>query len=337
MGKYELSNKDFDQIKTVIKIAESIEDIYKKLYVNEINNKEIDINKLVLACSLEKNKYEEFNLTMDRIIAWYDYLLCKLPKNFVNNYEELMTLNYDNRVIIRVISNVVDIMYYNKVREYVSEIKEKIENIGYKLNKYGENFIRIYLCNEDMLNDALNIDILKSYLYFLQNCIEDPKYEDIKDYLIAAKYNMSFTKKEIEKSLISTNFQISKDLYLNAKFVSDLLNFDDNYYNRHKNLYGQGIAFNNALNLLDITDKKFNDKEGKVCAILRKCMINAAFLLMSDKNIENLNYNISMHVKNYNMYYMNSKNSKYILSEVFDEARKNRDIPKVISLVKNNK
>ena len=333
MDNYILGKRDFDQIETVIKLSEAIEEVYAVLYQSEINNKEFNINSLLLALNLEKSKYKEFNLNLSKCVAWCNYLLEeKLCQNYIDIYKNLMELDYKDRVIMRVIKIVADIMYENKVKQATNSVKMQLEEKGYYID---DEIIKRYLCNDNMLEDAMLMDVLRAYLYFLQNCIEDEKYSDIKDYLISAKYNMSFLLHDIENLLVANDFKIPKDLYLNSKFVSDLLNFDDDHYNSHKNSYGKDLAFDNALDLLEITDREFNDKEGKICAVLRKCMINASLLLISDKDIENLNYYILTHIENHNMYYMNRKNSKYILSEVFDEARKNRDIPKVISLVKN--
>jgi len=341
MEVYRLEKKDFEQINNLIKTTSSIDNLYKKIYALEIDGKKDseDYKKLLdylnIAIEVETKLYNEYNLNSSKCIAWAEYLLSdRLPDGFENDMESIMKQDYSNRIIRRILSVLVHkiVSNHKNVKEMLpTEIMELMKQLGMP---NPDKIVSQAVYSSIEIQKAFEKDILNSYLAFLQEFLQKEEYRNFRSQLINSKYNIAFINKEIENSMISNNFDIPDTLYVNSRFVADLLQMDLDLYKLLKNSYGVKTSTQQISEIIEIGDLDYSDPIKATTSILRQCLMRAAFLLMSDEVISDVNYEFHEFVedKKYLDRHPNDRISEQLIINCFRSIKKDKNKPNVLSL-----
>jgi len=292
MDYYRLEKKDYEQIRNITNLTLTIDKLYKKLYDLEIiDKKDTDDYKRILEhlnilIEKENKLYKECNLNSEKCISWVGYLL-KDKSLFAlkNDLESIVTQDYNDRVIRRILSVLTKIM--EKDHDFVKKmIPSDLINTAKELNIPNiDKMLSFSISNSVEIQKAYEKDLYSTYLLFLNDSIKKENNEKIRNNLINSKYNFSFIDKEIEEDMISNNFEVSDDLYLTSRLTADLFCMNLNLYNSLKDSFNSKISMKQIIELLKISDVEYNDFSKKTTSIVRKSLLKASFLMMSDNKV----------------------------------------------------
>lgn len=311
MQKYIFEISDFKQMESLIKTASSIDSLYQKMYELEIHGKKDTeeykklFDYLIIALEVENKIYKDSKLDYKKGFAWFDYLIDnKLPFDYVSDLESIMRQDYNHRIIRRIL-----------------------------------NSLLYQITLESDVQKALEKDVINAYLVFLQESIDKQNYHNLKKNLIKSKYNTAFIKKEIETEMILSNFTISNTLYISSRFIADLMNMDLEFYNMSKNLYGGKISMFQISELMEMQDESYNDPVKSTTSTLRQCLMRAAFLLMSDEIISEVNdeFHEIIESNEYLCRNPHDKISEQLVINCFKSIKKDQKKPKVLAIEYNAK
>lgn len=341
MERYRLNKQDFELIDRLVKTTNSIETLYKKMYDLEISGKK-DSNEykklldyLKMTIEVEDKIYQDANLDYLRCIGLADYIIeDRLPDGFTNDVESIMSQNYDNRVLRRILS----ILFHKVISDY-NGIKEMLPN------ELVDLMIQLGMPNPDKivsqaiyssieLQKAFEKDTFSGFLTFLQEFINKKDYANFKEQLISSKYNTSFINKAIESDMISSSFDIPETFYVNSRFVADLTNTDLDLYKLLKNSYGVKESTKQISEVIEMGDMDYSDPKKATSSILRQCLMRASFLLMSDEVISDVNYEFHEFVESekYLNRHSHDRISEQLIINCFKSIKRDRSKPSVLSL-----
>ncbi len=340
---YELTISDFEEIESLVKTISSIDNLYNRLYDLEVNNqKETEeyqrlLKELISEVNNEEKQYNEYNLDFDKCTAWLNYLSgSELSNISMTDFESIVNQNYSDRIIRRITKVLIKkiISDYQKIKEM---LPEEITSIINELDFPNKDEIisqSIYSSTEVQL--TIEIDILMAYLTFLEDYLN--KNEPYRLDLISSKYNAAFINKDIEKTMISNNFNIPSELYINSKFVADLTKMNPLAYDLTIGHHATKVATNQIVQIIEINDTDYKIPKRAVTSILRQCMMRAAFLFMDNESISGVN-SIFHEVIESEIYLSKCPNNTITESAVincFKSIKRDRNKLRILSFGKRN-
>ena len=296
MKYFNIETNDLKKIESLLKNNTNIDKLYEKLYTLEIEGKKeskeyqkhLEYLSIFLEC--EEKKYKETDLTIQKALSWI-YLLNKKS---------------DNKIVTRIIYNLFSRIAINYNELEVLSLEE-LQHIAKALSitASGTNKETISKCI--VLKDNIEKNIYYTFLNFLESYIESTTNGELKEKLIAGKYNTLFTNPKIEKIAFSNKFDISSIPHLIEDIHTKLPVLNNHLYKSVKDLISYTIANGEIKELLQISDANYNDILKTTTSIYRQCMLRAAFQIMSDEKISDLNFEFHEYVES-NNYISNHQN-----------------------------
>ena len=340
MLEFNIERNDLEQIESLLRITTNIDKLYTKLCKLEIENKKDtdeytkNIHYLSILIEEETKLYNKLNLTFNKTVSWINFLLNIKQINGINLRETLLTQNYDNHIIIRILNNLtLNISKdYNKLINLSNENLEIVMKlIGIKISISSPKDI---ICKCIISKIAIENDIHYAYLSFLQEEIHNPKQTSLRDKLITNKYNTAFINRDIESYTLTNNFNIKTNNFIISNIVPELLEINQLTYKNIQDLIGCTISSNEIYELLEISDLDYCDITKVTTSVLRQCMINSAFLFMSGEKISDINYEFHEYTddKEYLEIHPNSNISYNLIINSFNSIKENRAKTKILSL-----
>lgn len=341
MEKYKLTNEDYKWLERIIQTTISIETLYKKLFNLEITvQKDSEEYKKVMdylsiAIDVEDKAYEDADLSYYKCIALADYIINdRISEKFLNDTESIMQQDYNNRVLRRILNNLVHriLSDYDSIREMLpNELVELVKQLGMP---NPDELVSKAIYSDIELQKAFEKDTFNGFLTFLQEFIDKKEYNFFKEHLIRTKYNTAFINKNIEIDMRSNKFEIPETFYENARFVADLIQIDLDLFYILKNSYGANESTKQISEIIEMSDLDYGDTTKATTSILRQCLMRASFLLMSDEVISDVNYEFHEFVENkkYLDRHKNDHISEQLVINCFRGIKKDRNKPSVLSL-----
>lgn len=306
-----LNKEEEKEIKILINSVKNIDLLYKKIYTLEIKNKK-DSNEykemveyLKLAKDIEDDIYRRNSFDIIKSIKWLKYL--SKEKKLKSDIDYLAFQDYKNRIIKRIFDTIIFNMKYNNSLKFAKAVQ------------------------------AIEIDFYNSFLSILNDFIEKEEYSFLHQKLIELKYNVVFINKEYEQDFIDKNFDVSKDLYIISKIVSEINKIEYENIIDMKNVFGKKLFLKQMLELLEISDMDYNNTNKYFESIVRQILIKTAFLQMNDDELEKCNNNFHNYIesKEYIDKHPYDKISENIIINSFKKINKEKTRMKVISLKKS--
>ena len=344
MELFMLSPRDLNLYYAMEEIAKCINQYYQVLIDLEYRGLTDSLEYLKTLESLEESIKKENSLySTSKVSAKLCKALIafamqmKIPKNFSNNIEAIVTLDENlltnRRVLTKLqlrLMNDTDEMIHmmpNGIREVMSSLGE--ENIDDVLKNSIPSSVRIHT--------ALENDMLTLFLVYLNESIGVKTFELFKKQLIKTKYMTSFIEPEVETSLVAKKFKIEEETWINSKIIADFNRVPDDVYNAFRNIFGIGIANEQLENMLKVGDSSYCDYNKNLEVMLRGALLRAALFIVSKDTAENIQDNFNEHTSSveYEAVGYSRKISEAIAKEAFSKLPKDKEKHKVISLKPN--
>ena len=341
MEKYKLMKQDYEWLQKLIQTSTSIETLYKKMFDLEISGKKDtdDYKKMLeylsISIDVEDELYNNGNLSYSKCMALVEYILNdRVPDGFLNDIESIMTQDYNNRVLRRILNVLVNkiISDYDSIQRMLpSEITDLMEQLGMP---NPEQVVSQAIYSSIELQKAFEKDTLNGFLAILQEFTCKESYRTFREDLIRTKYNTSFINKNIETDMRSNSFEIPETFYTNSRFVADLTQTNLELYKLLKDVYGTKESTNQISKVIEMGDMDYSDPKKATSSILRQCLMRSAFLLMSDEVISDVNYEFHEFVEDekYLNRHPNDRISEQIVINCFKAIKRDRNKPSVLSL-----
>lgn len=322
MIKLNLDTNDFKKIESLLKKVTNIDKIYEKLYTLEIEGKkdteeyEKHLEYLLIFLECEEKIYKEANLSITKALSWIYFLNEKS----------------DNKIVVRIIYNLFSLITanYNKLASLSHEELQYIAK-ALSINASGTNKDTIAKCI--VLKDNIEKNLYYTFLNFLESNIESTTNIELKNNLIAGKYNTLFTNPKIEKLVLSNKFDISPIPHVIEDAYTILSPLNNDLYRCVKDLISHTIATGEISELLKMNDTDYNDIQKTTTSTYRECMLRAAFQIMSDEKISDLNFNFHEYIesKNYQNDHPNDHISYNLIIHHFNEIKTDKIKRKTLS------
>jgi len=340
MRNFSINKEDLEYIERLLKINTNINKIYSKLCTLEIEGKKSteeytkQLEYLSIFIEEEEKLYNKPNITTTRLLSWAKFIFEQKRLNSFDIKENLMNQNYDNKILTRVINTILSKITKN-YNNLVNLSNKELINI---MTMFGMNITK-KLSNDDIskriiIKNNIENDIYRAFLSLLQEQMETPNQKLFKNNLITAKYNTIFINRNIESHLLTNNFTININTYINSDIVSDLLQIEKELNTLSKNILGVTIANQEIYELLEISDIDYNDITKVTTSILRQCMLNASLLFISDDMIEEIKNIINEFIQDieYENIHPNNTISNILINNCFNTIKKNKEKMKTLSL-----
>ena len=175
------------------------------------------------------------------------------------------------------------------------------------------------------------------FLSLIEDFINQPSLNNLRELLIRAKYKTSFIIPDIEGSLIDSTFNISPTVWINSRIVADAYRLEDEIYRTLKNLFGIEIANEQLNRLLEITDYDYSNKDKNTEAIFRQSFLRAVLSLIGSDVVENIEDDFKKHTSSveYTLKINPSRISESLVNEAFKQINHDKTKQVVLSLKPN--
>ena len=292
----ELNNFTKEELNIIEKLLTSatiIKNTYDKLYNLEITNKKETndynqiLNELNEQIKNETNLYKQLNSPTEKNFKIIE-LLTQSP-NFKKTNDIHSIINQDESDIInrRIINNIIYNLIINRNYYNINsnnEISNLLKNLG--INNDNEQIIK-EINNLSQIEITINEDIYMIFLSILQETSEQPKYSS--NELKKTIYKTCYINKNIENIILKQKFNISKQIYTSSKLFNDILTTNNKTFKIITNLIVKSQINTHIIELLKITDNKYNNHIEKNKAIINQCYIRSLLTFLTDDDIYKLN------------------------------------------------
>lgn len=345
MAMFVLNQSDMNKYADMLELAGLINEIYGKLYELECKEKKDSteyanlINTLKQLISSESKLYSEKELPSDLCKAYIALTLqVKTPRVFPGNLESISSLNDESICARRMLSKLQKRLINDDgamIQMMPNDLLEMLNSLGVddanKLLKQG------VLCSTKV-QQALEKDTYALFLTLIEDFINQPSLNNLKQTLMRAKYKTAFIIPDIEGSLIDSRFSISPTVWINSRIVADAYRLGDEIYRTLKNLFGIEIANEQLNRLLEITDYDYSNPDRNVEAIFRQSFLRAVLSLIGTDVVENIEDDFKKHTSSveYTSKITPSRISESLVNEAFKQINHDKSKQIVLSLKPNS-
>ncbi len=326
-----LNGDILENINTLLAITSSINETYVKLKQLEIVGQKDSteykstIESLKSSLDLEKSIYDRFPKDLDvlsqiehKINGNKDYWL---KFNLQENINAI--LNYENLIKLRIQLNLFSRMLAIKDADFVINVNDE----SVLENQTPRNIL--------IINTSVIKDFLNTTLVILNDYLNNPEYELIKDQLLNFKYNLSFVYEEIENDLLENNFNISNELYWEANAISDYYQLDRLKLNAIQKGTVYSIFRDKIRNIINIDNTLKSDKPKMFTYIISEIFTRVSLLFIGEETVnyfKTLELQLAEGVSHDEMAIEKLKKAQNRVNGIFDMYEKDRELLNVISL-----
>jgi hypothetical protein len=319
------SSKNDEELNNVLSITKSINKLYKELFQLEMENKkdtkeyEQKLHYLSLARDIEDKKYKQLNFNEKKKEQWGCYITkyC-IDENFLTNYESVIVQNHDSKEYRRILCHLTNrFLYYDESLN--TGIIDKLKLKNFSMNQI--NNIVSYL------NESLEIDYIRGYLYYLNSLNHKKEYQSLYKYFIRSKYYLSFVNSNIEREMINNKFELSSDWYLGSKLYADLVNIDNDDFQDYINNYSFNVILNSLYSILVFKDSEYSDGFLGSSALIMNSFIKTGLKIIDKECFDKLktHYQLLINNKEFLKEHFNDHISKHMVDESFENFDKYDD------------
>lgn len=188
----------------------------------------------------------------------------------------------------------------NKLTEvYGIHFSQRLSNY---LSNYNSISVNVYDTEKiRQLDEILRLDILmmycsrniiKIYLSFLQEQIDNVSDKELRNRLNLFKYGNSFVNHDVESQLMDSRFEVSRNNSIDLYEVANLLEMSSDICDDMLLSYCIDMIKMSIKRLASISDLEYNDVESEALSINYQCMLKASLSLLSDKDYSMLEEDI---------------------------------------------
>lgn len=328
--KYELKKSDYEEVERLLKVVNSIDILYDKLYKLEISNKkytkeyEKTIKYLNDTLELETYMYNQILLSIDKTNAIIDYLCNdRMGEGFDESIDNLlMQRKYDKKI-----SRVIVFLKKQTLKDDNEVRKLFREKDFYNNSTQFQRKTTIKEAKKEMkMFEILERETVIKFLRILEEFIKDESYSSLKEQLLKAKYDVSFVYKTIEPEIIFNKFNIYKLLIFDTKLAIDSLNIKEREYRAFRYKYGSSVMYSEQEELLKIFDSDYKDLNIKLTGILRHSYLRASLLFLDKVSVTGFDEEFQDDITNLNHLRMYNSKSIYHIIKAFEKTDEDKKI-----------
>ncbi len=313
-----LTHDDYESVLELLKISEKIRTVYNIFTSDkdEITKRQKNLLKNILKGLLIKEE--------------------ELLKSLGNNTDKLTKINLAllddceyNRldVLFDITENNKNQIIKNRLADQISDLIDKYEAEDLQF-KYDDFLYRRDPANEMLgnyyLESSIEIDIIKTILYFLNLYIKDSKYSDFKKELINFKNNIMISFNFLREQLIDEKMK-QPELFWNSKLVADLTNKSKSYLDSTKNEYAEDLLFEQVEPFINVLID--NSNENKFMAIISEIFIRTGILFSTPSTYLDFCSFLKQELESFEL----SKQSKKAIFTYLDQFKKDKELVRVLS------
>ena len=314
-----LTHDDYESVLELLKISEKIRTVYNIFTSDkdEITKRQKNLLKNILKGLLIKEE--------------------ELLKSLGNNTDKLTKINLAllddceyNRldVLFDITENNKNQIIKNRLADQISDLIDKYEAEDLQF-KYDDFLYRRDPANEMLgnyyLESSIEIDIIKTILYFLNLYIKDSKYSDFKKELINFKNNIMISFNFLREQLIDEKMK-QPELFWNSKLVADLTNKSKSYLDSTKNEYAEDLLFEQVEPFINVLID--NSNENKFMAIISEIFIRTGILFSTPSTYLDFCSFLKQELESFEL----SKQSKKAIFTYLDQFKKDKELVRVLIL-----
>lgn len=234
------------------------------------------------------NKKDFFNLMYNLFVCYQELLQSEtnmgiLTLDFENNLNKLKTLTakehafYEQRknIFSEIVIVGLEEVFADEIRAILAGNENKL--VGHRIAFKTIDINRDNLTPYNYLFLEIKNDFFRTILYFINNYLYDPQYEQYREFLLQMKYTISFMFSDIESNLIDFDMQINPNLFW---LSSGYTEYKDCSYKTYEKLVKEliNIPYDMALSFFatyDFKQQNTNKKENSLFyyIVLRSCFI----------------------------------------------------------------
>lgn len=291
--EYALTKHDYEDIRILTAITESIWESYQALASLEIAGKketaeyQRTMESLKSTMGMEPTLYSRFGNDFSKLYSIVSYFQSIGTGELGGNRLETIIDGKSNDMIIeRMIRKMENSLSIK--REMNRDMKSLIEELELdeddemtrqisKSFRTGANFMEGYMA----VTESMEVDKYACFLSVLKKMIESPFYRDIRPQLIMMKYRMAFVCGKIEEMMLRQNFEVSPQVYLQTSCIGQMEKQDE--FITTAVLVKSSvhtIRKQTELLLSNYDNKTLSNKDKKAEAFTRLCMLRAGLLFL---------------------------------------------------------
>lgn len=327
------NNLEKEDIALIMQIAISIETLYIKLFNLEINGKKETeeykrtIEYLKISIETENELLQNKFLNNENHIATtLDFIKEKMSENNSDNYKNVTSQNCSDRANTRIF-NKLHLMY--KEKPIILQTLEKYLDESEK-----ELLQKMLIKNE--LDKSIERDFINTYLFLLQQYCTESQDKEVLPYLLSVKYNLSYSISSIEDGLINSKFEVPDTLCLESSITANIFSVSEEEYKMAKDDYGTRFALSQIIRILSMDSNNYSNPKNKAELISKQCFLRAAFILMDEETLEELNYMFHNKIesKEYLSDYPNNSINEDIIAKCFRKINNDKKQQHILAIRK---
>lgn len=348
--KYALTKADYEDIKILTAVTESIFDNYQKLIQLETEGKgetseyQRTIEGLTSSISMEPVIYQRIGNYLPKLKAIGEYITPNIKKQSKESDLEVVIQGDKHKLIERAIltrlsesisfeeaykasihnqSKILDEEYEDALMNFLNTMVEKVRK-----DIEGQDVIQMELIAKFRTDDFL------CFLTILQKLIDSPSCQSVRPHLIRVKYELSFCSKRIESELLKNNFVISPQVYLQAPFYGEIKNQDFYFCTMMRKKFSSYLVEEQTEILLsECDDKALSDSTKRAIALLRTGLLRTGLLSLNDEEIMDLNMRFHDTIESDSYMAMHPQNEEVeeMIRNAYRQVKRDKMIPITVS------
>lgn len=262
----------------IIKLSKKISRLYQAMIYDGLNN-EI-LMELKKAKNIEDSLYKEMDLDFNKELEIRNVLfeLSTLHGKDINNtFSSVCNEDVEDLWLYRIIKKIA-IHKDNDLGSFLKKLRD---------NKNDIDVEELRNIQEDKFEKSLYDDFNRAFVYFLNEYIEQSDDEGLKFYLNKVKYQLIYVFDFLEDSMLFEKTSSPKDLFLQSRMISGLLNMENEQINSIQEHLGIE-CLDHAVSSLELIDEFENDENKNLVVILSTYIRAGLSILYNHENYEDI-------------------------------------------------
>ncbi len=347
--EYVLTKPDYEDIRILTAVSESIWESYQALASLEITGKKETseyqrvMEELRSTMGMEPTLYGRLGNSFPKLSSIISYLRPMQNRDSKKDRLETILEGQNSNMVIERISKKIDSSLSIKdemkqdIKSMIGELEldendEMVEQLSKSLED-GANFMNGYMA----VAESMEVDKYACFLSGLKKMIESPFYRDVREELIMIKYRMAFVCGKIEEMMLRQNFEVLPQVYLQTNCIGQMEKqgeFTTTMVLVKSSV--QTIRKQTDMLLSDYDNTVLSNKDKKVEALVRVCMLRAGLMLLPGECVssENERFHDTIDSSEYIQEHPQNSEIEEMIMRAYRQYKNDRSIPIQVSFVK---
>lgn len=347
--EYVLTKPDYEDIRILTAVSESIWESYQALASLEIAGKKETseyqrvMEELRSTMGMEPTLYGRLGNSFPKLSSIISYLRPMQNRDSKKDRLETILEGQNSNMVIERISKKIDSSLSIKdemkqdIKSMIGELEldendEMVEQLSKSLED-GANFMNGYMA----VAESMEVDKYACFLSVLKKMIESPFYRDVREQLIMIKYRMAFVCGKIEEMMLRQNFEVFPQVYLQTSCIGQMEKqgeFTTTMVLVKSSV--QTIRKQTDMLLSDYDNIVLLSKDKKVEALVRVCMLRAGLMLLPSEcvSMENERFHDTIDSREYMQEHPQNSEIEEMIMGAYRQYKNDRSIPIQVSFVK---